>query len=99
MILLPPSSTRTNTLFPYTTLFRSVVPGSGRGAWGVHDDGDADEADERSGDVVAVGSEAVGDHPPSERSSHEHAAVGGEDAAGSWRRAGGWRRSRRGRGR
>src|SRR3546814_11628329 len=27
MILLPPRSTRTAPLFPYTTLFRSVVPG------------------------------------------------------------------------
>src|SRR3546814_13037747 len=26
MIRLPPSSTRTNTLFPYTTLFRSYDP-------------------------------------------------------------------------
>src|SRR3546814_9024027 len=28
MIRRPPRSTRTDTLFPYTTLFRSVVPGS-----------------------------------------------------------------------
>src|SRR3546814_6049363 len=28
MILRPPRSTRTATLFPYTTLFRSVVPAS-----------------------------------------------------------------------
>src|SRR3546814_2839299 len=27
MIRRPPRSTRTDTLFPYTTLFRSVVPG------------------------------------------------------------------------
>src|SRR3546814_20313840 len=26
MILRPPRSTRTDTLFPYTTLFRSIVP-------------------------------------------------------------------------
>src|SRR3546814_10404140 len=26
MILLPPRSTRTDTLFPYTTLFRSLLP-------------------------------------------------------------------------
>src|SRR3546814_17259862 len=30
MIRRPPRSTRTDTLFPYTTLFRSVHPGSGR---------------------------------------------------------------------
>src|SRR3546814_7340495 len=29
MIRRPPRSTRTDTLFPYTTLFRSVVPGEG----------------------------------------------------------------------
>src|SRR3546814_7169583 len=28
MIRRPPRSTRTNTLFPYTTLFRAVVPGA-----------------------------------------------------------------------
>src|SRR3546814_18123960 len=31
MIRRPPRSTRTDTLFPYTTLFRSVPPASGRG--------------------------------------------------------------------
>src|SRR3546814_7377703 len=30
MIRLPPRSTRTDTLFPYTTLFRSHVPRPGR---------------------------------------------------------------------
>src|SRR3546814_8615331 len=29
MIRRPPRSTRTDTLFPYTTLFRSIVSGSG----------------------------------------------------------------------
>src|SRR3546814_14954230 len=29
MIRRPPRSTRTDTLFPYTTLFRSQVPGDG----------------------------------------------------------------------
>src|SRR3546814_5411789 len=32
MIRLPPRSTRTDTLFPYTTLFRSVRPRRRRGA-------------------------------------------------------------------
>src|SRR3546814_16021323 len=35
MIRLPPRSTRTDTLFPYTTLFRSenaTAPGDGQGA-------------------------------------------------------------------
>src|SRR3546814_12627065 len=30
MIRRPPRSTRTDTLFPYTTLFRSAQPGAGR---------------------------------------------------------------------
>src|SRR3546814_18664989 len=29
MIRRPPRSTRTDTLFPYTTLFRSALPGAG----------------------------------------------------------------------
>src|SRR3546814_5442375 len=32
MIRRPPRSTRTDTLFPYTTLFRSPVGGAGNGA-------------------------------------------------------------------
>src|SRR3546814_15737490 len=32
MIRRPPRSTRTDTLFPYTTLFRSAGPGAGGGA-------------------------------------------------------------------
>src|SRR3546814_14546799 len=32
MIRRPPGSTRTDTLFPYTTLFRSAVPGIPRNA-------------------------------------------------------------------
>src|SRR3546814_21003728 len=30
MIRRPPRSTRTDTLFPYTTLFRSIGPGKGK---------------------------------------------------------------------
>src|SRR3546814_11907291 len=35
MIRRPPRSTRTDTLFPYTTLFRSIAetPSAGSGAW------------------------------------------------------------------
>src|SRR3546814_12775363 len=32
MIRRPPRSTRTDTLFPYTTLFRSTAPGTGSAA-------------------------------------------------------------------
>src|SRR3546814_16671325 len=33
MIRRPPRSTRTDTLFPYTTLFRSAQPQARRGRW------------------------------------------------------------------
>src|SRR3546814_10024654 len=36
MIRRPPRSTRTDTLFPYTTLFRSLGQDHGRHAGGVH---------------------------------------------------------------
>src|SRR3546814_8223803 len=43
MIRLPPRSTRTDTLFPYTTLFRSPDDGGNRGG----DDGDDREVERR----------------------------------------------------
>ncbi len=49
-------------------------------ARGVHDDGDAEEADDRAHHVVAVWPEAVGDHAPDETAGDEHAAIGGEDS-------------------
>ena len=55
--------------------------GGGLAAWGVHDDGDADETDQGAGDVVSVGSEPVDHDGPAERAGDEHAAVGGQDAA------------------
>src|SRR3546814_1889144 len=36
MLLLPPRSTRTDTLFPYTTLFRSLILSSHSAASGSH---------------------------------------------------------------
>jgi hypothetical protein len=54
------------------------------GAWGEHDDGDAGEADGGAGEVVAVGSEPVGDDAPGEGAGDEDAAVGGEDAPEMW---------------
>src|SRR3546814_11505663 len=36
MIWRPPKSTRTDTLFPYTTLFRSIVRGRGADGLGHH---------------------------------------------------------------
>src|SRR3546814_19093639 len=61
MIRRPPRSTRTDTLFPYTTLFRAVAPlvaghaavvqrsGAGRAVAGVR------VVEERPGQAVAVG--------------------------------------------
>src|SRR3546814_16189466 len=50
MIRRPPRSTRTDTLFPYTTLFRSFHPGSARTAGCGHDPGS-----ERSAHVAQAG--------------------------------------------
>src|SRR5258707_15664974 len=47
----------------------------------VHDDGDADQADEGSGDVPSVWPESVEGHAPGEGSGDEDAAVGGKDPA------------------
>jgi MFS family permease len=47
---------------------------------GIHDHGDADKADDRTDDVVAVGSEAVEQDTPEQGAGDEHAAVGGQDA-------------------
>src|SRR3546814_2432983 len=44
MIRRPPRSTRTDTLFPYTTLFRSRVPGFAAVGAGVHRQRTADRA-------------------------------------------------------
>src|SRR3546814_17472219 len=57
MIRRPPRSTRTDTFFPYTTLFRSFVRGMDGAAAHAHrvDDGDA-----AGGDIVAVADAAGG---------------------------------------
>src|SRR3546814_5154468 len=55
MIRRPPRSTRTDTLFPYTTLFRSVQQLAGRV-------GHATLAHQR-GDVAAAAVAEVGEHP------------------------------------
>src|SRR3546814_4127867 len=41
MIRRPPRSTRTDTLFPYTTLFRSPTPGAASGATSAPERADA----------------------------------------------------------
>src|SRR3546814_10964427 len=60
MIRRPPKSTRTDTLFPYTTLFRSVRPGDplmfiGQAdAWLVRDTANAVALDPYNGEVLEV---------------------------------------------
>lgn len=46
-----------------------------------HDDGDADQADERTGDIPSVGPESIECHAPGEGSGDEDATVSGEDSA------------------
>src|SRR3546814_6122486 len=49
MIRRPPISTRTDTLFPYTTLFRSWVQGrAGRARWRAHSYSRENNTDRRS---------------------------------------------------
>src|SRR3546814_12836849 len=55
MIRRPPRSTRTDTLFPYTTLFRSLVEHAAPGA-----EHRADRLDDRFGDPVAAVLDAGG---------------------------------------
>src|SRR3546814_8831706 len=63
MIRRPPRSTRTDTLFPYTTLFRSVQPGR--------------LARERAGQLEVVGIEdAGGNRPPGPAGHPGHADLG-----------------------
>src|SRR3546814_19505574 len=52
MIRRPPRSTRTDTLFPYTTLFRSVAQHR-RAERGVHEPGAAASTDRHRGSALA----------------------------------------------
>src|SRR3546814_6632167 len=66
MIRRPPRSTRTDTLFPYTTLFRSALhaPGVREGPQDVEGGGDAEVAARRPGVAhgrVVAGGEAEPD--------------------------------------
>src|SRR3546814_6045377 len=54
MIRRPPRSTRTDTLFPYTTLFRSDAAAVGRVDRGVHADHLAIQVEQRATRVAAV---------------------------------------------
>src|SRR3546814_2320328 len=76
MIRRPPSSTRTDTLFPYTTLFRS------RAARAEQDDRRAGETDGGAGQIPAVGPHALDDPQPAQRGGDVDAAIGRVGAAG-----------------
>src|SRR3546814_9871849 len=64
MIRRPPRSTRTDTLFPYTTVFRSAVSGALQVAAGAHDatlsEGRCHRAPGRSGEGTHAGSGSPG---------------------------------------
>src|SRR3546814_16259377 len=64
MIRRPPRSTRTDTLFPYTTLFRSLVEHAAPGA-----EHRADRLDDRFGDPVAAVLDAGGGDRSEEHTS------------------------------
>src|SRR3546814_1110717 len=63
MIRRPPRSTRTDTLFPYTTLFRSIPGGDLSGVQGVRTRADADAmkaASESAKQIVVIGGGYIG---------------------------------------
>jgi hypothetical protein len=64
----------------HSTSGQRRVPRASGGARRVHDDRDADEAQQSASHVVAVRAEAIEHHAPGERTRHEDAAVGRKDA-------------------
>src|SRR3546814_5286529 len=79
MIRRPPRSTRTDTLFPYTTLFRSVLGADGDGELGTLIVGIGDEAHD---------AEAAAIRPLGRNGHQRHLAVVAElGEAGGHRRA------------
>src|SRR3546814_3941193 len=73
MIRRPPRSTRTDTLFPYTTRFRSLAPDP---AHRVH----PPESDEGRGPVPGGGGHPVTGHGTADRGRHRR--CGGSDRPG-----------------
>src|SRR3546814_18802175 len=67
MIRRPPRSTRTDTLFPYTTLFRSIgggrILGGGGKRYGRRNAADAAEREERSRSAVRLPIGLDHEHP------------------------------------
>src|SRR3546814_14656974 len=79
MIRRPPRSTRTDTLFPYTTLFRSVAGAAGQNpAIGEHQRHCA----EPGGDIVAP---ALADRPAEHLGDHAAEHRADEIGRASWR--------------
>src|SRR3546814_3872492 len=88
MIRRPPRSTRTDTLFPYTTLFRSGKGGfirvllpaagpkkagaAGRGAWWREDEREPERLKFRAIFVAPQGRRAAPDNRPASDRSEEH---------------------------
>src|SRR3546814_13800029 len=67
MIRRPPRSTRTDTLFPYTTLFRSPEASRDR----TRDGGDDEKADQHGGQRLAGGRQHVGERVAGPRHPHD----------------------------
>src|SRR3546814_2587366 len=89
MLRRPPRSTRTDTLFPYTTLFRSVgaqhvaVHQQGGAAVDVVHGAVAEQGHAGAfGEGVAEQEVAVADHEVNRHASIAHGADGGSDAGG-----------------
>src|SRR3546814_11268752 len=84
MIRLPPRSTRTDTLFPYTTLFRSIGRAEPHGGIDIIDDlrhqpGPVDRIDRRQ--IVPPGKGAIVEHRLHQRLRIVTAAVDGDSVA------------------
>src|SRR3546814_17639378 len=77
MIRRPPRSTRTDTLFPYTTRFRSEGKLQHRGGDDQRDDADGDVAVEHP-----PPRQVVHEEPAEERASHRRHREAGPQAAG-----------------
>src|SRR3546814_6594899 len=69
MIRRPPRSTRTDTLFPYTTLFRSGHRRHARGAPGGDDGHDGERHDDRDGNEPRHGEHGRSEEHTSELQS------------------------------
>src|SRR3546814_4937466 len=74
MIRRPPRSTRTDTLFPYTTLFRSLAFGAGQRVFLVRLRG------QEHGEVAADRLEAGGEHGVGGFADDDEVAVAGRQA-------------------